>query len=54
MLKCPKDNQPLVFTTRTYKEKSIIRCNYCQKNYFGNSERFYCKGCDLNCCKDCR
>jgi hypothetical protein len=51
---CPKDNKPLVQTTFAYNKKIIVKCHYCKLNYFGNTERFVCKSCDVNCCMNCR
>lgn len=54
ILKCPRDGSALLYTSRIHKDKSIVSCDFCKQRYFGNSERFYCRSCDLNCCKDCR
>jgi hypothetical protein len=54
LFSCPKDGQRMLHTTQAYDNKLIIQCNFCQQNYFGNTERFTCRSCKLNVCKKCR
>ena len=54
LFSCPKDGKPMVHTTYAYNKKLVVKCHYCNKKYFGNTERFVCTSCDLNCCKNCR
>ena len=54
LFSCPKDGKPMVHTTFAYKKQLVVKCHYCNKKYFGNTERFVCLDCNLNCCKNCR
>ncbi len=41
------------FCNKKIYEKLTYDCLYCRRKYFGNTERFYCKTCKVNCCNDC-
>lgn len=59
IFKCPKDKQPLYYTSLQYDDKLTFDCqgSICKtkKNkLFVNSLRYYCKQCKYSCCKGCK
>lgn len=50
---CHKRHQ-MVRTSIAYDQQLTFDCMYCQKKFFGNTERIYCKTCKTSCCTDCQ
>lgn len=43
----------MVYTSIAYDQQLTFNCKFCNKKYFGHTERVYCKTCKFDCCEKC-
>lgn len=49
---CPSRHK-MVYTSIAYDQQLTFNCKFCNKKYFGHTQRVYCKTCKFDCCEKC-